>query len=44
MEASWCRSLVVRDPALGADVGASVVGVVPVGLQADGTEVVATGD
>lgn len=44
MEAAWSGPLVVRDAALGAHVGASVVGVVPVGLQADGTEVMATGD
>lgn len=44
MEAPWSGPLVIRDPALGAHVGTGVVGVVPVGLQADGTEVVATGN
>ena len=36
--------LVVRDSALRAHVGARVVGMVPVGLQADGAEGVPTGD
>jgi len=36
--------LAVRDPALWTDVGARVVGMVPVCLQADGAEDVATRD
>lgn len=42
--ASWSGPLVVADPALGACVRASVVSMVPVGLQANGAEYVATWD
>lgn len=41
-QAAWCRPLVVADPALWAQVLACVVSVVPVGLEADGTEEMTT--
>lgn len=42
--APGCGSLAVADPALRAEVGACVVGMIPVGLQADGAEDVSTRD